>query len=925
MAAEKIVTGDWGRNKKKAVVPAITGVSSNISASPQEANPQFKAGTNLAGSTVKLPDGTNYQMKGASEGPQVVENTPAQTERPIDLPKGVKMQTSMPLPENIGRPKLTPDGLSQDTTKPQAPEGIDIEALKRSGLDDAGIQKVLDIVSPQLKAQQQALENNKTGYDFVTKSLEEENKTIQDTYSAQKQAEKDLQIQKEALINQSAQVQAGTLEQQKAAEMHAIEQEKKRYELARDREERGLIEQNIKNEEQTSRALASSLGLAFSSFGTARIMEVRQKGEQILSDARAETAYGNAEFAFRVQDIERNYGNELNRIEASRRDLQIQSINDLNNELQSIDEKALLSMSEKKEAGRQAIKDYLKSSDTINEKVAELKSSLVENVYKEVEKVKEEKRSAETADIEMSAAYGYFVNKWGEPVNKQLDGSPTPFIGDFDKDLSAQFGYLVNSRGQIITDNKGNKVTYQDPEMLAFNNALKMLNNGTASEGDKSALNFKYGTNNAISGALENGKTYTSPKYGTLQCGEYINDQFLKSRQLGSDWGNADALIKSNGGKRDSYQYQVGDVVFMDTGDDVIPHKAIIEGIDEAGNPILTDANYTGPGKVRHGWKITKGDNNWKKIYGFARLPLKDNIALSQPTMTPNIGGTDSNPAIKAAYLKKLGLGDELIVKLMPELENQQTKINTTQAGSDKEYAQTLVDQGIINPKTGKAVIPADTTEGEKSYANGAAKMYEANRVLDAYRNNSSIDLTQALDFLGSLQVAPDGTIQGQVFNKAMGQINDPNQKQILKAIQRFTEGKLRKESGAAIGASEYISTAQMFFPDPGDSSSNTETLDAARQNIINGMVSSAGRAAPIYYASVYTLPEVKINEVSTSKAKTAITNATDSVSQTTSGLASWLQGQGKQLQGIKDSITAEERQALKDQGYTDEEIDNME
>jgi hypothetical protein len=912
MAAEKIVTGDWGRNKKKTIVPASTGVSSNISASPQESNPQFKAGTDLAGSTVKLADGTNYQMKGASEGPQ----TPAPATQPEAIKQHGATATEAPAQQAV----------SQTTSQPTVPEGIDVEALKRSGLDAAGIQKVIDAASPLLKAQQSAAENNKTGYDFVTKSLEEENKTIQDTYAAQKTAEKDLALQKQAIIDETAKVQSGTLEQQKAAEAHIIEQERARYEIARAREERGIAEQNIKNEEQTSRSLASSLGLAFSSFGTARIMEVRQKGEQILSDARAETAYGNAEFAFRVQDIERNYGNELNRVEASRRDLQIQSINDLNNELQSIDEKALLSMSEKKEAGREAIKDFLKRTDEVNSKVADIKSGMVENVYKEVEKIKAEKKLEETADLDMSAAYGYFVNKQGKPVNKQLDGTPTPYIGDYDKELSAQFGYLVNSRGQTITDNKGNKVSYQDPEEMAFKNALDALNGGTASEADKSALNFKYGTNNAISSKLENGKVYNSPKYGKLQCGEYLNDQFLKTRSVGSDWANADALIKSNGGKRDSFQYQVGDVVFMDTGDDVIPHKAIIEGIDKNGNPILTDANYTGPGKVRHGWTITKGDANWKKIYGFARLPLKDEVALSQPTMTPNIGGTDSSPLVKAAYLKKIGLGDELIAKLVPGLEGQAATNIGSQAGTDKEYAQSLVDSGVINPKTGKAVIPADTTEGEKSYANGAAKMYEANRVLDAYKDKSDIDLTQALDFLGSMQVAPDGTIQGQIFNKAMGQINDPNQKQILKAIQRFTEGKLRKESGAAIGLSEYLSTAQMFFPDPGDSSSNVETLNAARQNIINGMVSSAGRAAPIYYASVYTLPDVTINPKAESKASSAVNDIGQNLNNATGGLANWFSKTGADLQGKTDvsSVTDEERKALKDQGYTDEEINNM-
>jgi gas vesicle protein len=120
----------------------------------------------------------------------------------------------------------------------------------------------------------------------------------------------------------------------------------------------------------------------------------------------------------------------------------------------------------------------------------------------------------------------------------------------------------------------------------------------------------------------------------------------------------------------------------------------------------------------------------------------------------------------------------------------------------------------------------------------------------------------------------------------------------MLKAIQRFTEGKLRKESGAAIGVSEYFSTAQMFFPDPGDTTQNEQTLASARNNIINGMVGASGKAAPIYYAAVVSLPEVQTNPYGDS---TTVKNAKSTVQQTGDAIqqgAQWLQQQGQAWQG---------------------------
>lgn len=134
-------------------------------------------------------------------------------------------------------------------------------------------------------------------------------------------------------------------------------------------------------------------------------------------------------------------------------------------------------------------------------------------------------------------------------------------------------------------------------------------------------------TNLYIKSTLISGKQYFSPKYTYLQCGEYLNNEFLAIREMGSYLEDAKADMK----KYPVDKPQVGDCVFMDYGikdkNGVIPHKAIIQAID--GDSIwLTEANFSGNGVVDHGRKIFLGD---KHIIGFARVPLNAKTQAAQP------------------------------------------------------------------------------------------------------------------------------------------------------------------------------------------------------------------------------------------------------------------------------------------------------
>ncbi len=679
--------------QKAAAAPKV--VLKGASAGGQAVQPDTIVNT----ATGRMMEPKPIVLQGASEG-----GVKVQSDTVVNPITGNKVQDiNNQLPGVDPRPQdgskgewIEPDGTSETPVASQATEsqqqgttqssnGIDIEALRASGLDQAGIDKILAIVNPVLNAAQTASKDNEALYSQEQGLIDENFEFDQAILEDQKARRNQIAQEEKSLIDYSAQVQSNVLEQSKALEQHIIEQDKARYEMDRSREERRIQEDNLKNEEQLTRDLAGSMGLAFSSFGTQRILELRQDGEQMLSDARAFTAIGKSEYAFRLADVERNYANSLNLIEKERRGLQVDNLNRLYQDIKETDSQLMLSADEKKEAAMESVRSFFERKEKGDERIANILSSTVKAAYDEVDAIKKEKAEAEIVDLELSAQFGYMVNKRGETVAENADGTPRQFVQDFDQELSAQFGYLVDKRGTPIRDGKGNRINYTDPSILAVQSAMNAFSNGTATEAEKSLLNNKVGTNSKIATTLEHGRAYKSsnPAWGMLQCGEYIVSNFLQAGYtVGSYMPEAQDRIAKYGGKLGSFQPQVGDVVYMDLdysdSKGKIPHKAIIEGMEPNGDLILTDANRKGPGVVQHGWKVPVDSPYYKKIMGFARMPLKSSVHLAQPQATSNTGGTDGVPGngsigqasdlqkgAYAAALKKAGFDEESIDRIV--------------------------------------------------------------------------------------------------------------------------------------------------------------------------------------------------------------------------------------------------------------------
>jgi hypothetical protein len=824
MAPEKInqnqAVKDANVKRLAATKAPVSNPVTPLKASPLEQNETFKKGTNLTGSIATLADGTQHTLQGASSGQPA-----AQPEQPTPV---------TPAPEQPVTPATTVETPEQPET-PDLTSALDDQALLAAGISQEQLDRMKLILNPKLAGNDQLLENADAEKEQLLKSLEDEQLMVEETYDQIAETKKNLAGQAQAVVDDSAAVQKNTAEQQRQRELFENSQAQKKYENEQAQNLREVQKGQRDLEMKTANSMAASLGSAFSFNGMMRMAELEQSGVDMISDLKSDTAYGMAEFSFQTQDIERFYTNTINDIEVKRRDKNVEILANLGDDLMAIDEKVLLSAKEKAALGRETISAYFDTKNEVDEEAANLISTANELLFTEADKIKKDKEEREMADLELSAAYGYFVNKYGQPVNTDGNGAPKPYVGDYNEDMSKQFGYLVNNNGQPILDSKGQRINWKDPEAVALQNAISAYKNGTMNEGDASTLNFKIGTNNVIASSLKNGQYYAG-KYGDLQCGEYINDQFLKNRALGDDFANADTLIASNGGKPGVFQPQVGDVVFMDLGyvapdGRKIPHKAIVEGMDEDGNMTFTDANAVKKGVVRHGWKINIGDANYKKIYGYARLPLKDEVALGTPMMTAS-AGTDGGKIALAAKLAETGMSDELIQALLGGTDSGVEPSSSGFAG----LLQTL--EGF------------DATEGQRTKAGFAYNALETEKAFQAYEdqdiNPASLKTARAqIESTGNANFLEDAAgVKVIPMESIIANLKSPQEADVAAARLNWIKNVLRPESGAAIGLDEYQMFEKMYFPTETSTDTQRQNAKLRREDAIGGLLIGAGPLA---------------------------------------------------------------------------------
>lgn len=152
-------------------------------------------------------------------------------------------------------------------------------------------------------------------------------------------------------------------------------------------------------------------------------------------------------------------------------------------------------------------------------------------------------------------------------------------------------------------------------------------------------------------------------------------------------------------------------------------------------------------------------------------------------------------------------------------------------------------------PLRGKGTALTESQGNATAYG---MRMKEANAVLEPLEKAGKTDT-------GLIKGAVSGTVglvpfigekledaSGSIFNalpRVLGGLS-PEQQQVAQARINFITALLRKESGAAIGASEFATAEKNYFPKPGDDAATIAQKQQARKTAIRAMEIQAGPGA---------------------------------------------------------------------------------
>lgn len=164
---------------------------------------------------------------------------------------------------------------------------------------------------------------------------------------------------------------------------------------------------------------------------------------------------------------------------------------------------------------------------------------------------------------------------------------------------------------------------------------------------------------------------------------------------------------------------------------------------------------------------------------------------------------------------------------------------------------------GMAPPAAGAPGVPlmgkgTALTESQGNATAYGLRMKEANSILTPLEKAGSKDTGLISGVVGStLGLTPfigeklEG-MTGSVFNvlpQILGGLS-PEQQKVAQARINFITAVLRKESGAAIGANEFITAEKNYFPKPGDDASVIKQKQTARDLAIKSMEIQAGPGA---------------------------------------------------------------------------------
>ena len=152
-------------------------------------------------------------------------------------------------------------------------------------------------------------------------------------------------------------------------------------------------------------------------------------------------------------------------------------------------------------------------------------------------------------------------------------------------------------------------------------------------------------------------------------------------------------------------------------------------------------------------------------------------------------------------------------------------------------------------PLRGKGTALTESQGNATAYG---MRMKEANAILEPLENagktNTGLIKGVVSGAVGLVPFIGDKLedASGSIFNALPGVLGglSPEQQKVAQARINFITAILRKESGAAIGASEFATAEKNYFPKPGDDAAAIAQKQAARKTAIKAMEIQAGPGA---------------------------------------------------------------------------------
>lgn len=200
--------------------------------------------------------------------------------------------------------------------------------------------------------------------------------------------------------------------------------------------------------------------------------------------------------------------------------------------------------------------------------------------------------------------------------------------------------------------------------------------------------------------------------------------------------------------------------------------------------------------------------------------------------------------------------------KANPGFELKEGEDGTFYGVNKRTLQATPVMVGAAPVAAGTAPVAATPLKGKgketaltESQGNAVAfgmRMKEANDILEplekAGKTNTGLISGAVGGTVGLIPFVGEKLegVSGSIFNalpQVLGGLS-PEQQQVAQARINFITALLRKESGAAIGASEFATAEKNYFPKPGDDAATIAQKQAARKTAIRAMETQAGPGA---------------------------------------------------------------------------------